>query len=123
MNATVLRTRVETQIEEFGNSMVYHPPITTDAKFNDEGDWTPSYQTTTLSSKWVEFNTRYKNRYSEYSIFDLKEGEALIKGSEIILRKGKVVSNSINWEIVDIEPIRVKDVTIASIVRIKNILP
>lgn len=123
MNATALATSVNGLIDKFGNSLVYHPPKIDATYYNTEGDWTPTYETTTISSTWVESNVVYGEEFAQQGRFHFKEGSMILKnnvGSLAIM--GKCVSNSVDWEIVKIKPLRVKNVDILFEVEVKNIL-
>lgn len=123
MNATALQLSVSNLIDSFGNTMVYYIPKEGTTYFNDEGDWTPTYQTTSTSTKWIESSNIQSHDHTELGMFPIKDGTMLVKGTIDIGLRGKCISNSIDWEIVEIKPIRIKDITIVNEVLVKNILP
>jgi len=125
MNANVIQDRVNKIINELGNSMSYNAPITTQGTtwYTDEGDWKKIYAGTTVTTKWIESEQISSSEVQNLGLFNVGKDEAIVKGTEAYTELGKCVSNSIDWEIEEVSPIRVQDVTVAQLLTLRKVLP
>jgi hypothetical protein len=122
LNATVFGANVDKKVDKYGNDMVYYPPRTPPT-YDSEGDWIETkYQTTSIAAKWIEPNMIDMNEFSEMGVYNLKDNEAIIKNSLNVVKRGKIVSNGVSWEVYKINQIRIKESLVLNTVICKNIV-
>lgn len=120
MNATVVATAVQRVINDVGNSVNYYNPLTTTGNMNTEGEWDGSHATTASSFKWVEPQLAEMLELNKLGAFNLKENECIFGSDVTVALRGKCTSNSIDWLVEDIKPIRIKDTVIANVVSLQE---
>jgi len=121
VNATALALTIGNVITTYGASGTYYAPKSSPT-YSDEGDVTTLWQTTVSTIKLVESNTKYAQTIEKIGAYQLNENDVIVRSTVSPSIRGKIVSNSISWEIVEIDPIRVKGTTIASVLKLKSLL-
>ncbi len=121
MNATVFAVNVNKLVNKFGNDMEYFAPNNSTG-YNNEGDWEPTHAATTVVSHWVEPDKVDNREHTELGIYPLHENEGILRNDVSPLVRGKIVSNGITWEIVDLKPTRVRDTMVYNVVVCKKLM-